>query len=301
MKNIYTMLNKTVSCFLMGGLGNQLFQIFTTFVYGMKTQRKVILPYTDVLNTGVRRPTYWTNFLSNLVVFTTKNEKNGVSLSDLNYFSQYNEIGFRYNPLIHHQVPSIMLTGYYQSYKYFDNDKEFLFKLIQLSKQKDMVRDKYLEETNDKNTISMHFRLGDYKYIQDKHPLMPIEYYRNSLTHISKNITNENQTVVIFFCEKEDNDVVFSMIELLSIEFPSIKTWTKTDDTIPDWEQMLMMSCCNYNIIANSTFSWWGGYFNENENKIVCYPCVWFGKNAPNNTVDLFPSHWKKIEFENKI
>lgn len=289
--------NKTVSCFLMGGLGNQLFQIFTTIAYGMKTQRKVILPYTDVLTTGIRRPTYWNNFLLNLVAFTTHNEKNRVSLSDLNYFSQYNEIGFRYYPLIHHQVPNIILTGYYQSYKYFDSEREFLFKLIQLSKQKDAIRNKYLQETVDKNTISMHFRLGDFKYIQDKHPIMTLEYYRNSLSHIVNAITDSRDVTVLFFCEKEDNDVIFSMINILKNEFPSIKTWKKIDDAIPDWKQMLIMSCCNYNIIANSTFSWWAGYFNETENKIICYPCIWFGKNAPNDTSDLFPEDWKKIEF----
>ena len=70
------------------------------------------------------------------------------------------------------------------------------------------------------------------------------------------------------------------------------------DDFIPDWQQMLLMSICNDNIIANSTFSWWGSYFNENPDKIVCYPGVWFGpKLTQNNTVDLFPEDWKKIEF----
>lgn len=295
--------NKTVSCYLMGGLGNQLFQIFTTFAYAMKTKRKVVLPYTDTLNIGVKRPTYWNNFLSTLVTFTTKNQNNKVTLQDLNYFSQYNEIGFRHYPLINHEVPNIILYGYYQSYKYFYDEKAFLFKIIQLSKQQDLVRFEFLDDIIGKDTISMHFRLGDYKYIQDKHPLMPIDYYRNSLKYIIKNRTMPGDMVVLFFCENnnEDNDVVISIIKTLTLEFPDIKTWKKVDNTIPDWKQMLIMSCCNYNIIANSTFSWWAGYFNQNENKMVCYPCIWFGKNAPNDTSDLFPEDWKKIEFENEI
>ena len=65
-----------------------------------------------------------------------------------------------------------------------------------------------------------------------------------------------------------------------------------------DWEEMLAMSLCNHNIIANSTFSWWGAYFNSNEDKIVCYPSVWFGPELKNNnTVDLFPEEWKCIHF----
>jgi hypothetical protein len=53
------------------------------------------------------------------------------------------------------------------------------------------------------------------------------------------------------------------------------------------------MSCCNHNIIANSTFSWWGAYLNENKDKIICYPSLWFEeKNKHLNTKDLFPDDW---------
>lgn len=290
---------KHISCFLMGGLGNQLFQIFTTFAYGMNTRRKVVLPYTEILTTGVNRPTYWNNFLSSLSLFTTKNKKMGILLEDLNHFTRYNEIGFRYNQLLHHEVPTIILTGYYQSYLYFDKEKEMLFKLIQLTKQQSDIIGEFTEELtikNDIKNISMHFRLGDYKYIQDKHPLMPIDYYRKSLQYILKNRPNDKGYKVLYFCEHEDNAVVFSIIQTLSNEFSNI-TWQKVDDTVPDWKQMLMMSCCQYNIIANSTFSWWAGYFNQNTDKMICYPFIWFGKNAPHDTSDLFPATWEKIEF----
>jgi len=59
---------------------------------------------------------------------------------------------------------------------------------------------------------------------------------------------------------------------------------------------MILMSCCNSNIIANSSFSWWGAFMNENNEKIVCYPSTWFGKNFGNNSMnDLFPPSWQKI------
>ena len=47
---------------------------------------------------------------------------------------------------------------------------------------------------------------------------------------------------------------------------------------ITDWEKLLCMSCCNHNIIANSSFSWWGAYFNKNTEKKIYYPSQWFGK-----------------------
>ena len=53
---------------------------------------------------------------------------------------------------------------------------------------------------------------------------------------------------------------------------------------------MLSMSCCEHNIIANSTFSWWGAYFNDKKEKIGCYPGQWFGpKLADKNTKDICP------------
>jgi hypothetical protein len=59
---------------------------------------------------------------------------------------------------------------------------------------------------------------------------------------------------------------------------------------------MISMSLCTHNIIANSTFSWWGAYFNYNKENIVCYPSVWFGPVTNHNMKDLFPKKWNKID-----
>ena len=72
-------------------------------------------------------------------------------------------------------------------------------------------------------------------------------------------------------------------------------TFVRADSTIGDWEQMLLMASCNDNIIANSTFSWWGEYLNQTPNKHVCYPTTWFGPSAKNDVTDLFPPEWQRI------
>ena len=91
------------------------------------------------------------------------------------------------------------------------------------------------------------------------------------------------------------NTIVNISIAVLQRKFPNI-TFVKASDELYDWEQMLLMSCCDHHIIANSSFSWWGAYFNPSKEKIVCYPSVWFGpKLAYMDVKDLFPDSWEKI------
>jgi hypothetical protein len=73
--------------------------------------------------------------------------------------------------------------------------------------------------------------------------------------------------------------------------------WNAEHHQMADWEQILLMSGCTHHIIANSSFSWFGAYFNSNKDKIVCYPNVWFCGSGSNIRVDdLFPPEWQKIK-----
>ena len=284
---------KIVSTFLMGGLGNQLFQIFTTFAYGLKTGSQIIFPYSTELNVGITRPTYWDSFLIHLKKYTSYMDQihtNNMLMS----LPIYKEQDFRYSE-IPRQKRDVLLYGYFQSYKYFEQYNNELFCLIHLEKQQENMEYLYSQYFDHGYVVSMHFRLGDYKTKQDFHPIMPYEYYSNALNYILS-LRNNIPLQVLFFCEKDDIIDVSNIIALLIKEFPNVE-FIKVDDTIDDWQQMLIMSCCNDNIIANSSFSWWGGYFNKNENKIVCYPCQWFGPNLNHDTIDLYPSTWKKIYF----
>jgi hypothetical protein len=86
-------------------------------------------------------------------------------------------------------------------------------------------------------------------------------------------------------------------IEKLMNKFKNI-IFVRANNDLSDWEQMLLMSLCQHNIIANSTFSWWGAYFNENPEKKVCYPSLWYGEKANIDTTNMFPSSWIKINVE---
>jgi hypothetical protein len=145
------------------------------------------------------------------------------------------------------------------------------------------------------NTISMHFRLGDYKHLTRIHPIATYAYYRNALSYFATT-TSSTPKLVYYFCEEEDLATVSQMVERLSGEFgPGEFVFKRAGASLEDWEQMLFMSCCSHHIIANSSFSWWGAYLNRSPSKVVCCPSVWFAPSVEHNTKDLAPPEWVRI------
>ena len=258
-----------ITCELMGGLGNQLFQIFTVISYSIKHNVPFTFNYSETLKIGRERPTYWNNLLRSVKLYTD---------TDVNIKCWYNEPSFRFSEIP--KAENCSLCGYFQSYKYFEENKKTIIGLCELDQQRTPIR----------KAISIHFRIGDFKQLQEYHPILGIGYYENAMRYLEDKIGNDYTVMV--FCEREDQDVVRKMIACLNIKYPI----TFVDDSIPDWEQMLMMSSCEINIIANSTFSWWGAYLNDSPDRIVLYPSTWFGHNLRHDISDLFPPDWRKID-----
>ena len=127
---------------------------------------------------------------------------------------------------------------------------------------------------------------------------MPKEYYEKSLNMMLLNIKTNKAIRILYFCEEEDNDDVNQIIQYLKTNITQYTVeFVKVDDAIEDWKQLLLMSCCNSHIIANSSYSWWGAYLCPDHNKHVCYPSKWFGPGMGNLIVnDMFPCYWKKID-----
>ena len=274
---------------LMGGLGNQLFQIFCIIAYSFENK----IPFkikndkfdkVSPLDNTSKRPTYWDNFLKNLSKFTYQNLIN---------LPVYREPNFRYNK-IPYSEKDFKIFGYFQSYKYFDQQYDNIIKLISLEKQKQEIREKYARYFNGKKLISIHFRIGDYLKNTGFHPILNVEYYISSLKYLSDKEENIEEYDILYFGEENDDIKIKENIKSIQETFPKLN-FIQCSYEIEDWEQLLLMSNCNHNIIANSSFSWWGAYFNSNLKKIVCYPSVWFGNSSNNNVTDLFPENWIKI------
>ena len=283
-----------ISIYIMGGLGNQLFQIFACLSYSIHNHIPIIFPYTyQSFGKLTERKVYWNTFLSSIQVLTKPT---------IPKFEIWREKGFEYSPISNIYdlglSENILFFGYFQSYKYFEDNYESICKMIHLEEKKKEVQEKYNFDLS--NSISMHFRIGDYLLIEDKHPILEKTYYLKSLETILEK--HPGLRKVYYFTEKKDYKDVQLIIDFLhniypNIEFIFIENLNEKFQEIEDWEQMLLMSLCTHNIIANSTFSWWGAYFNSNIDKMVCYPSKWFGSALKHNTKDLFPTNWTKVLF----
>ena len=308
-----------ITCSLKGGLGNQLFQIFTTIAYALQYNQSFCFVNVQQLGNGKNgstiRYTYWQTFLTQLIPFL----KNIDFILDFKIkANKIYEIDNNFIPI--DIIPNInnnyYLCGYYQSYKYFEQYYQFIYKLLQINNKKIQVKQKFhqllltqqinYEQNINIQYISMHFRFGDYINYTDMYQQLNQNYYLNALTYIieqiskNKQIEIENKSlniIVIYFCELQDINIVNPIIEYLMKNYPWIH-FQMVDNIFEDWEQMLLFSLCKYNIIANSTFSWWGAYLNSYVDKIVCSPNIWFKKNINKNMIDLIPNDWILIDID---
>lgn len=285
----------TVSCVLMGGLGNQLFQIFTTISYGLLHGKRICIPYSDSVSIGRTRPTYWKNLLSRLITFTS---------SERMQFPRYNESSFSYSA-IPEFGGSVTLYGYFQSPRYFDSHKSTILRMIGFEQIQASIEEKYMRRNGDEYIVAMHFRRGDYKTLPNHYALLDADYYARAVRDICERVPKRKFRIQ-YYCEAEDLTDVQQMIH--RIHYLCLSTLQQMDcqlvwesapnakgsdaNACSDWEQMVMMSLSDVTIIANSTFSWWGAYLNSRAFLQYC-PKVWFGPALAGNDMSTFyPEKW---------
>ena len=285
---------KFVTAHVMGGLGNQLFQIFAALNVSLKYKMPFYFEESEYDRTPgmTARPYYWKTFLKSLSSFVKPPLKQLVYREQSHKFSEIQGKNF--------PDENIKLYGYFQSYKYFQENQEKIYRLIKLFEHQSSVKEKFSNGFF-VDCVSMHFRIGDYKHIQQHHPIQTVDYYKTALSQLIKDTKKDDWKVCLFYELKDKNDV-YEIREKLTSKFKNVK-FVDIDHQMADWEQMIAMSLCQHNIIANSTFSWWGAYLNQGNNNVY-YPSKWFGrgKGSLNEELsDLFPSKWKKVFLVNLI
>ena len=183
-----------------------------------------------------------------------------------------------YNPSLFSLNGNFYFRGAFQSEKYFIEYRDELIKDFTLDIPLDEQNANIMNQIQSTNSVSLHIRRGDYVKIN---ALLPLSYYKSAIEYI---VSKEQNLHFYVF----SNDVNW-VKENLKIDSP----FTAVDINPPNkgYYDLELMRNCKHNIIANSTFSWWGAWLNENPDKIVIAPNSYAGKNS----TDRLPDSWVKI------
>lgn len=280
---------------IIGGLGNQMFQYATAYALSKKIDEELIVDISDAIKYKVH-PLRLTE-LSCSSKFISKS-----------FFYEkyiYNEIDYRIKRVIYpycyieknlmfdsklfneNIAKNKKIVGYFQCEKYFKAYRTELLSEFKPKSEYSDYQEHILREIMKGNSCSIHIRRGDYvtnSNANNVHGTCNEDYFIKALNHLSagRNI-NEETTLFVFsddieWCKK-------------NIKLPYKMLFVNGDDVRSELD-MWLMSKCEHNIISNSTFSWWAAWLNNNHQKVVVAPKVWF-KNGMDN--EIVPDSWVKL------
>lgn len=257
---------------IQGGLGNQLFQ----YAYGrsLELQGKKILFDTSFFHGN--KPG----------IDTSRDFK--LDKFQIGTVSRFENFSLKKKTLIDKILGLLgfLKNEYYQNEKYFSHSSFFIrneFRLkVPPSKNYNVFAKKI---TSVQCAVSLHIRRGD--YINDQktnvfHGACSPDYYTSAQRLILENINDREVTFFIF-----SDEIAWVKNHM---KFESSVSFVSSPE-LHDYEELILMSKCKHNIIANSTFSWWGAWLNENPNKIVVAPKKWFANSKKN----ICPKEWIRI------
>lgn len=253
---------------LKGGLGNQMFQ----YAYG----RQLSLRYKTVLK--LDRSLLTTSLYQKLFGITPRKYEFG-TFKIKPQFAKFRET------LV---IPkgNYYLDGYWQDEKYFKKIRPVLLKEFSLLKESRafLKLKKIIRSTN---SVSIHLRRGDYvrrAVTRKYHGVLDFDYYQKAIRALTRKVKSPH-----FFVFSDD---IKWVKDNFKINYPAI--YIERSYKLSNPEEMILMSLCQHNIIANSSFSWWAAWLNQNPRKIIISPKNWF-KNKSVEKKRLIPTEWLKL------
>lgn len=188
----------------------------------------------------------------------------------------HEKISYQFDSNVLKLKGSYRLSGYWQSEKYFYQYRKELLKMFTPNYTTTPSFNHLLKKIQDTESVSLHIRRGDFialGFCLDK------KYYQKAIQYIIEKIKSPT-----FFIFSDDIEYAKIMLRDLNITMEFIN-YEPINSTIEDF---LLMKSCKHNIIANSTFSWWGAWANDNPNKVIVCP--------PREAPDFFyPNNWNIV------
>ena len=280
---------------LIGGLGNQLFQYSLGRSLSIKNNDILKLDLSDFTKDNPR--SYSLGYFNIIENFATEEDikrvkKSGIGkLADkLKPYYKRSVIkykGYDFDSNILKLSGNFYLDGYWQSEKYFKEIENVIKKEITL---KEPLPSKYYELINaikNSDSVSVHIRRGDYvanKKFSKIYNSLDEKNYQRAIKFIAEKISDPR-----FFIFSDDIEWAKR-----NLDIPYPKIFVSDETEMKDYEELILMSLCKHNITANSSFSWWGAWLNENTDKIVISPDKWFNDKI-GNAKDLIPENWIRL------
>jgi len=285
-------MSKVVHVHLVGGLGNQLFILAAGLSYARKFNLQLAI--TPKNNYG-KRSGYWNTILAR---WLDGKSPDGVIVVESGAGKAHviNENGFAYSPFIAPQNTNVVLRGYFQSARYFDSIKDEIVKaftpapLSKLALEIDNLASQIF--TNNGSYVSLHVRRGDYVQYPTIHPILPIQYYRDSIQR--GGWSPEKVTLVVF-----SDDIEWCRQNFYNSEQRFEGFRVLIPENLTTEATLFLMSRCNSgHVIANSSFSWWGAFLGQQfSDRPVVAPTPWFGPKGPQDTQDLYLPNWIRVDW----
>ena len=239
-----------ISCFLYGGLGNQLFQKAAALSHSLRHGYDVVIP-EEVVNPHSRqqKPYRFPGFKYSSNISTE--------------LSAYKEPFFHYSCLP--PMDNIKLDGYFQSAKYFDDYRDEVIESFGFNISRTI-----------KGMCGVHVRRGDYLKWPNHHPPVTRDYILKAIGMMKEKL---GIRAFMFFSDDIDWCKEF---------FYCVKDYVEFSEGKDELEDLRMLASLPHHIGSNSSFSWWGHYLCPDENKVGYFPKRWFGPELPHDTRDLY-------------
>jgi len=260
-----------------GGLGNQLFQYALGRAVAKHHDVPLKLDITAYENYKLHKGYRLDKFNINAEI-AEKNEISSLKGSDFlifkalrraglrnkhTYYSEKQRVVYDENVFSH---PTRYLEGYWQNERYFLSIRETILDELQPKYSLSVNARSYKELFLTSTAVSIHVRRGDYL----KHPeigVLDLDYYKRAVQYIENHVVSPR-----FFIFSDD-------IQWCKENFKFILDPIYIDETETEIDDLVLMSSCCHNIVANSSFSWWGAWLNKNETKMTISPKKWMAEN----------------------
>lgn len=296
---------------IIGGLGNQMFQYAFALSLKNKFGQDTVCLYignyskvTDNLGYELKKVFGIDEILiinSKIIEKLIDKSQSKISKLRRRLFGQkksyFGERIFKYDPYVYEYIQPqhlVFLSGAWQDEDYFSNIKKIILKSFSFVNKLSTRNEELRRYINTVNSVSMHIRRGDYisneKYRLLLGNICNYSYYLKSVEYIET-----YQKHLVYFIFSDDIEWVkchFDFLHDRNVIY--VDHNTDTDSSV----DMQLMSYCNHNIIANSTFSWWGAWLNQNPTKIVIAPNRWFRDSPGYENNHIVPDDWIKIDVE---